>query len=113
MPALTHETAPVLGFVMSHVSFDSQPHWGDRPQRLIGAVVAQSGAQSCVPATVLGSGSPASGSVTGSPAPASLPGVGVVGDVFSGASVVVPLLLQATLAARTATASAAAALRRT
>ncbi len=38
-PAFTHETAPVVLLVMSHVCVAVHPHWGSSPQALEGPVV--------------------------------------------------------------------------
>jgi hypothetical protein len=45
-PAVTHDVAPLVWFVTSHVSFGPHPHWGTRPQRLFGATVLHTAAVS-------------------------------------------------------------------
>ena len=48
-PELTHETPPLVLFVMSHVWVPAQPHCGSSPHAFEGAVVAQAGPPLLVP----------------------------------------------------------------
>lgn len=53
LPPLTHDVAPVVSFVTSHVSFAPHPHCGTRPQRLFGGTVVHCSLESGTLASAL------------------------------------------------------------